>query len=101
MFAVPPAGLEPATYRLEGEPGRTLCSSPGNQGFSVVAATESPTVSVSLICLRRLIGADQASICIPPPSQADITSAAAHGFGRGQIMDGMSVTRDLGSGIWA
>ena len=30
---VPPAGLEPATYRLEGVPGRALCNVQEYQGF--------------------------------------------------------------------
>src|SRR5882757_1605445 len=81
MFAVPPAGLEPATYRLEGETGRTLCSSPGNQGFSVVRASDSPTVSVSLIRPRLVLKGDWTLRCARSPPQPDITSAPTRGFG--------------------
>ena len=45
---VPPAGLEPATYRLEGVPGRALCRFEEYQGFLGRGTSFGATVSVLL-----------------------------------------------------
>jgi len=66
----PPAGLEPATYRLEGDPGRTLCSSPAIPGFSAVHGSDLQTITVSL---RRGFSVEEL-VCRQPACRAPIVT---------------------------
>src|SRR5690348_9766046 len=63
---VPPAGLEHATYRLQGVPGRALCRFQEYQGFLGRGTSFGATVSVSLR-LPRTMGAAPVGVASTVP----------------------------------